>query len=178
MNPTPALDLTRDWLQAIIARSADTEEVLAEFRDVLVADDRLFCKLEDTHDLLRCDASRGGASRTEVAAVWGLACERMAAYLEAFDEIRNKPHGRIRTLFLRAFGTRSERLAGFMRTMVLTWQEYELNAPPELYEAVWAVRISSVAYLRAMWNLFWSAIRHPRSETTIDLSTGRVLYRT
>jgi hypothetical protein len=32
------------------------------------------------------------------------------------------------------------------------------------------------AYLRTMWNLFWSCILHPLSETTIDLSTGRVLY--
>jgi hypothetical protein len=40
------------------------------------------------------------------------------------------------------------------------------------------IRISPRAYLLAMWNLFWSAIRHPFSETTIDLSTGRVLYRT
>jgi len=28
-----------------------------------------------------------------------------------------------------------------------------------------------------MWNLFWSGIRHPWRETTIDLTTGRVLYR-
>lgn len=40
------------------------------------------------------------------------------------------------------------------------------------------VRVPPLAYLRAMANLFWSAIRHPLSETTIDLSTGRVLYRT
>lgn len=39
-------------------------------------------------------------------------------------------------------------------------------------------RIAPLAYLRAMGNLFWSAIRHPLSNTTIDLSTGRVLYRT
>jgi hypothetical protein len=39
------------------------------------------------------------------------------------------------------------------------------------------IRIPWWAYLRSMWNLFWSAIRHPFSETTIDLSTGRVLYR-
>jgi hypothetical protein len=49
---------------------------------------------------------------------------------------------------------------------------------PHLADEVLIIRIPPIAYLRAMWNLFWSAIRHPLSETTIDLSTGRVLYRT
>ena len=39
------------------------------------------------------------------------------------------------------------------------------------------IQITSLAYLRAMGNLFWSAIRHPLSDTTIDLSTGHVLRR-
>ena len=39
------------------------------------------------------------------------------------------------------------------------------------------VRIPWWAYLRAMANLYWSCVRHPLSETTIDLSTGRILER-
>ena len=49
--------------------------------------------------------------------------------------------------------------------------------PESRSEAVETIRIPPFAYLRAMGNLFWSSIRHPLSETTIDLSTGRVLYR-
>lgn len=47
--------------------------------------------------------------------------------------------------------------------------------PPD--DAGTTVRIPPLAYLRAMANLFWSCLRHPLSEATIDLSTGRVLYR-
>jgi hypothetical protein len=52
------------------------------------------------------------------------------------------------------------------------------DLPDEVAEFVLSFRIPLWAYLRSMWNLFWSAIRYPFSETTIDLSTGRVLYRT
>ena len=37
------------------------------------------------------------------------------------------------------------------------------------------IHIPSIAYFRAMGNLFWSAIRHPLLDTTIDLSTGRTV---
>ncbi len=47
----------------------------------------------------------------------------------------------------------------------------------EVRARVLTYRISWWAYLRSMGNLFWSAIRHPLSETTIDLSTGGVMYR-
>lgn len=62
-----------------------------------------------------------------------------------------------------------------------------MSEEDELWEAVVAdyydpeldaivIRIPWWAYLRTMWNLFWSCILHPLSETAIDLSTGRVLY--
>lgn len=74
--------------------------------------------------------------------------------------------------------TRIGQLSTLLQTVSLLKPEWGLELPPNLEEIVWTVRISPLAYLRAMWNLFWSAIRHPLSETTIDLSTGRVLYRT
>lgn len=49
---------------------------------------------------------------------------------------------------------------------------------PETRKVVRTFHTPWGSYLRSMWNLFWSAIRHPLSETTIDLSTGRVRYRT
>lgn len=177
MNPTPTLLLSRDWLRAVTARQGDTEEVLSSLGEMLAADDRLLCQFADTHDRWRCDAVWGGTSGVEVAELWGLACERMWEYLFALDDIREAPHGRFRTLLLQELGARAAHLAEFMRTMTVAWEEPKLITPPELYEAIWTVRIPPLAYLRAMWNLFWSAIRHPLSDTTIDLSTGRVLYR-
>jgi hypothetical protein len=70
-----------------------------------------------------------------------------------------------------------ERCTELARTVLLSRPELNLALPEDLEEIVWTVRISPLAHLRAMWNLFWSAVRHPLSETTIDLSTGRVLYR-
>lgn len=62
-----------------------------------------------------------------------------------------------------------------MRTMAVVWEEVELETPDEIFEVVWTITISPGAYLRSMWNLFWSSIRHPLSETTIELRTGRIL---
>jgi hypothetical protein len=37
------------------------------------------------------------------------------------------------------------------------------------------VRIPVSGYLRSIWTLFWSSLRHPLTATAIDLSTGRVV---
>lgn len=72
----------------------------------------------------------------------------------------------------------NDRYVELIRLVLVENPEWELEVPADLESIVWTVRISPLAYLRAMWNLFWSAIRHPFLDTTIDLSTGRVLYRT
>lgn len=64
------------------------------------------------------------------------------------------------------------------RLMLVEYPEFVDRVPADLEDVLLTVRISPLAYLRSMWSLFWSAIRHPLSNTTIDLSTGRVLYRT
>lgn len=85
--------------------------------------------------------------------------------------------GRQRWL-VEAANTVLEQTIDLARTILISRTDWNLTLPDDLEEIVWTVRISPLAYLRAMANLFWSAIRHPLSETTIDLSTGRVLYRT
>lgn len=70
-----------------------------------------------------------------------------------------------------------DRLVELLRRAAVEKPEWDLTVPNDLAPVVWTVRIPPLAYLRAMANLFWSAVRHPWSETTIDLSTGRVLYR-
>lgn len=72
----------------------------------------------------------------------------------------------------------TDRIKEMVRLFVLTWPDLASRLSPEQLETVFAFRIPWWAYLRAMWNLLWSCIRHPLSETTIDLSTGRVLYHT
>lgn len=69
------------------------------------------------------------------------------------------------------------RLIELMRLILVSKPDWNLTLPPDLKRVVWAIHISPLAYLRAMANLFWSAIRHPFSNTTIDLNTGHVLYR-
>lgn len=64
-----------------------------------------------------------------------------------------------------------------LRIILIYLPELEERLPESIRDQVFTVRIPLWAYLRSMWNLFWSAVRHPLSETTIDLSTGRVLYR-
>jgi hypothetical protein len=84
----------------------------------------------------------------------------------------------IRTLASHLARTALRRHVELARTVLIGRPELGLTTPPDLERLFWSVRISPRAYLRAMWNLFWSAVRHPLSDTTIDLSTGRVLYRT
>lgn len=66
----------------------------------------------------------------------------------------------------------------FLRSVALLWPDCLDTVSEGTRTHVLSLTISPRAYLRSMWSLFWSAIRHPFSETTIDLSTGRVLYRT
>ncbi len=71
-----------------------------------------------------------------------------------------------------------DQVTDLARTVLLSKPEWNLRLPEDLEHVVWTIRIPPLAYLRACFNLFWSALRHPLSETTIDLSTGHVLYRT
>ena len=68
-------------------------------------------------------------------------------------------------------------IVDLVRTLVVAHPDWELPITGSLSDALWKLRISPWSNLRAMANLFWSAIRHPLSNTTIDLSTGRVAYR-
>jgi hypothetical protein len=37
------------------------------------------------------------------------------------------------------------------------------------------IRVGFLAYLRTMWSLLWTALRHPTRTTYIDAATGKVL---
>jgi hypothetical protein len=39
------------------------------------------------------------------------------------------------------------------------------------------IAIPPLAFLRSMWALAWGAIRHPFSDTIVDLSTGEAVHR-
>jgi hypothetical protein len=177
MTPSLALAPSTDRLKALATQPEPVELRLAELEKMLAEDDRWLEQLEDLYEQACVTADEGGDADDVVLSLWETACERMRAYQNLIDESREQPRSRFRRQFLAAVTRRTERLVDVMRTMVVVWQELELETPDGIFEAVWTIHIPFFARLRAMWNLFWSAILHPLSETTIDLSTGRVLYR-
>ena len=106
------------------------------------------------------------------------ACDHIGGSQALVDQARRITYGRLRRRFVAAVTSQMDRLADLMRTIAVVWPELELETPENITKAVWTVTITPGAYLRAMGNVFWSAIRHPFSETTIELKTGRVLYHT
>jgi hypothetical protein len=119
--------------------------------------------------------------------IWKLGCDHLSPSAEVIrkldrwlteHDLRARVFGRPFVRWLLAPAIRYLREgADFLRTMIVAWPDLELEPPEVLAEWVWRVRIPPSAYLRACATLFWNAVRHPLSETTIDLSTGRVLYR-
>ena len=113
------------------------------------------------------------------------ACETLGFYLRTLRELETRPGGSLLAVlngvpmirFTDPLIPLVERVAGYIRTLVVTWPELAPRIPTEIADVVRTVRVTPGSYLRAMWNLFWSGIRHPWRETTIDLKTGRVLYR-
>jgi hypothetical protein len=107
--------------------------------------------------------------------LWDLLCDEVLTNQRWLASASFWPRGAARTIVVNASVRHGDRLTALMRTIAVVWDELELTTPDDIFEDVWTVRISPLAYIRAMWNLFWSAIRHPLSETTIELHTGRVL---
>lgn len=109
--------------------------------------------------------------------------EEHGPHLKSFLWCRATLRGfaRPRSLLREAQRTCDEAIEEYIRwvkIVLVYFPEFAGVLAPEYRELVSTVRIPWWAYLRSLWNLFWTAIRHPLSETTIDLSTGRVLYRT
>ena len=178
MNPSFALAPTADRFRELALKPESAELRLAELEKLLAEDDHWLGQLEDLYDKACATADAGDDAADEVVvSLWVTACERMTAYRSLVADAREQARGRFRRRFLAAVALRMDRLAELMRTMAVVWQELELDTADDLFEAVWTFRIPPLAYLRAMWNLFWSSILHPLSETTIELKTGRVLRR-
>jgi len=101
-----------------------------------------------------------------------------SAILRCPDRPRTFSGRDISNRFERAVRSEREAQLKLLQSIILVWPPALDFFTEEFQSQVLTFRIPWWAYLRSMWNLFWSAIRHPFSETTIDLSTGRVLYRT
>ncbi|MBN9121798.1 MAG: hypothetical protein J0I06_22100 [Planctomycetes bacterium] len=175
MNPPIALAPNTERLKALAVQPNSAELRIAELDELLADDDRWLGQFEDVYEKACAKFDEGGDAGEVVLLLWGTACDRMSAYQSLINDARTNARGQFRRRFIAAVTLRMERLVELMRTMVVVWQELELETPDAIYEAVWTIRIPVVAQLRAMWNLFWSSILHPRSETTIELKTGRVL---
>jgi len=120
-----------------------------------------------------------------VDSVWGIICGSLRKFTtleaNARDDLGKVVETKLSDDVIRAVNRMYDTVLGqiieLVRVVILSKPEWNLKLPTDLEEIVWTVRISPLAYLRAMCNMFWSAIRHPLSSTTIDLTTGRVLYR-
>lgn len=116
-----------------------------------------------------------------VSTLWDFYCFLLGDLSAAAAEVRSATGGvapGYKRSLLAELDDMTDRLCDLMRYAVVAHPEWKLTVPDHLAATVWAVRVPPLAYLRAMATLFWSSIRHPLSDTTIDLSTGRVLCRT
>ena len=131
--------------------------------------------LEAEYDRLCVEADAGADVDKSIESLWQAGCELMAMCQQALTKSGGRTRGSPADAMVLIVRQRMERLAEFMRTLAVVWAELDLTTPDDIFEAVWTIRITPLAYLRAMWTLFWSSIRHPFSNTTIELKTGRVL---
>lgn len=166
---------------------ATVDRALAQIRQAADAAEAVF---DGQVELERAAADDGGvaptllaACRADARALWLSLCDWLpeleadAAALSSAGRWSFGPVARLRRAFAAGLDESAERARDLIRYLAISAPELDLTVPDHLARNVWTVRIPPLAYLRAMWSLWWSAIRHPLSETTIDLSTGRVLYR-
>lgn len=116
---------------------------------------------------------------THLPALWHMLCNELrdSCGLTGGVSLAQRPAAR-RHALRSAMDAKRRELIELLRTLQIGHADKELSLPDDLRLVVWTVRIPWWAYLRSMWTMYWSAILHPLSETTIELSTGRVLYRT
>lgn len=185
LPPLPVRDVL-DRPDAVNQMEAWLQESLKEYKTTLDSFEESYneiCRFVDDSEELPAvsDAlaslldQQWRMAEQHIRSLWDNGCKMMTMDQRHLAKWQQAPHLPIREQFLTAINSEIERLAELMRTMAVVWEELELETPEEIYEAVWTIRVSPQAYLRAMWNLFWSSIRHPLSDTVIELKTGRVL---
>src|SRR5262249_10078888 len=124
-----------------------SNDPFGELATALAEDDRWLDSLEDQYDEARETADEGGDTDATVVWLWKKACERLAGYQNLIDKVRAKPRGQFRRKLRAAVALRMERLIGLMRTMVVVWDELQLDTPDEIFETVWTIRIPVGAQL-------------------------------
>lgn len=168
--------LRDDRLREYTTPRESTVSLLADLDQTITVHDAWLNEVEDLYTQAVELADNGNdAGLIAVVLLWDAACERLSEYVKLMAMARQVTPRSFRHYFVREVGKRAERLAELMRTIAVVCDELELETPDELYEAVWTLRITPLAYLRAMWNVFWSSIRQPFSNTVVELKTGRVL---
>lgn len=70
------------------------------------------------------------------------------------------------------------RIVDLMRTTRAVSEVEGLEVDSDLADEYRTVHIPAAGYIRSMLTLAWESIRHPMSECTIDLETGKVVART
>lgn len=173
-------DFIREWsaIWAQLPNPADQRsESLAALKEQIATIDAKLASIED-QVTSRVMAEAGRIDPGATKQTWDTLCGHLRYLLGSTESIQALPSSRAKRLAVAASEEYVDRMAAVIRTLVISWSELDLAVPDDLAPVVWTVRIPPLAYFRAMVTLFWAAVRHPMSETTIDLSTGRVLYRT
>ncbi|HEV3385976.1 MAG TPA: hypothetical protein VG097_14250, partial [Gemmata sp.] len=142
-----------DWLDTM----GEKYRLICEIADQY-PDDRTIP--EEIYDSVRC--------------IWTDLCSLVVTRQNWLAHSKQLPPSQFRKMCIAGDSRHIERLAELIRTIAVVWQDLELTVPDEIADSVWTIRISPLAYLRAMWNLFWSSVRHPFTLTTIELNTGRI----
>jgi hypothetical protein len=174
MTPALTLPTNADRFFDFAARADLLAVVVADVRRVIAEDEQMLTEWEELYEKMCAADDLGAYVEDYVVQFWGMVCRQVAVAPEMMA-IARKGWGVPRRELVRQTLRRTERLVDLLRTMAVVWEELDLETPDDIREVVWTIRISPLAYLRAMWNLFWSSTRHPFSETVIELKTGRVL---
>lgn len=161
-----------------------TSEIESRCTSLFQRTDRMLDSLEQVLAELQQWVEIVTLDDTTVQRLFSAVNHSMASLLECREKFRHESTSNANRSIRKSthrviydLNSRIERLAGLMRTMAVFWGTADVSHSDDIAREVWTIRIPWRGYLRAMLNLLWSAVRHPLSETTIDLSTGRVLYR-
>ncbi|MFO0796506.1 MAG: hypothetical protein U0804_03455 [Gemmataceae bacterium] len=199
--PKPFADVL-ERTQRQETEALDWESVRQEWEATLATHDSLHLQFDDSIEkVLRVRSTDPRTGLLESEPLWRLLWANLLLWASVRGIVDGLGQAPIRSWVIKEVEARYQRIIVQTQMLLVAFPQLAFPGGPEIYAAlcnhgsvewmtpevvgsleqlraeVLTIRISPLAHLRAMWNLWWSAVRHPLSETTIDLSTGRVLSR-
>jgi hypothetical protein len=188
-QPAPDAVLKGEWVS--IARSA--EDSIQRWVDVV---DRIVRDVADLFELSQrvqevVELARSGGNEEQIARVmrlwedwlavvkrhWNMAQNALLDLKEFDDGILEFDNWEGTPANWSTLGELRETVADIMRAIRLTCPEVDLEVKEAAIEDYSTIRIPPLGYLKSVWAVFWNAVRHPFTETDINLYTGEVMAR-